>query len=231
MGIRSTSHSPVSGTRSPSSMRRERAILLIRLAAAALGSTLVLLAGEGVLSLAAAVLLLYLAAAVVLRYSRISQGPTFIGPAIDLVAITALVFAFPLGASPWVLYAFPIGSSSLRFGPLGAIIATAASVVGLDLAFAARVDQARAIDLWAVQALIAIGLVTAEIAWALGRETADVLWSRLHARALGTLLRQRGHDELIRSVVGELARLPHVRGSWVWSLGTDQRLRLLASAG
>src|SRR5919197_1545611 len=162
---------------------RERAILLIRLACIALGSTLVLLAGTGVLSLAAAILLLYLAGAVVMRYSPAVQRAPFLAGAIDLVAVTALTFAFPLTFAPWVLYTFAIGAAALRFGAIGAIAATAFAIVGFDLSLAARAAEARAADLWPVQALIAI------------------------------------------------ARVPGVRGVWVWQRGPDHRLRTTITSG
>src|ERR671935_3152864 len=129
---------------------RDHAILLIRLAAVALASTLVLLAGTGVLSLAAAALLLYLAAAVVLRYVPAARRLAFIGPLVDLVAVTALVFAFPLEVAPWVLYTFAIGAAALRYGPIGAVATCALAIVGFDLALAVRGASARATDLWAV---------------------------------------------------------------------------------
>jgi signal transduction histidine kinase len=210
---------------------RDHAILLIRLAAVALASTLVLLAGTGVLSLAAAALLLYLAAAVVLRYVPAARRLAFIGPLVDLVAVTALVFAFPLEVAPWVLYTFAIGAAALRYGPIGAVATCALAIVGFDLALAVRGASARATDLWAVQALIAIGLVTAEIAWALAREDAGAAWSKVQARAMSLLLRQPDRGELLRALVGELTRLPSVRGAWVWSISNDQRLKIEASAG
>jgi len=33
------------------------------------------------------------------------------GAAVDLVAITALVYAFPLALAPWALYVFAIGAA------------------------------------------------------------------------------------------------------------------------
>jgi signal transduction histidine kinase len=210
---------------------RERAHLLIRLAAIALGGTLVLLGGAGALSLAAAVLVLYLAAALVLRYLPVARRVAALSPAIDLVAITALVFAFPLELAPWILYTFAIGAAALGSGPVGAVTATALAVVGYDAALIVRGDQARATDLWPVQALIAIGLVTAEIVWALGRQDLETVWSRVHARALGALTRQRDPSEVLRTLVSELARLPRVRGAWAWQLGADQRLRTTFTAG
>jgi len=140
---------------------RERAHLLIRLAAIALGGTLVLLAGVGATSLAALVLVLYLAAAVSVRYYPVLQRVPFVVPVLDVAAVTALVTALPLDLGPWILYAFAIGVAALRSGPVGAVAATAIAVIGYDSALIVRGEQARATDLWPVQALIAIGLVIA----------------------------------------------------------------------
>ncbi|HVD51069.1 MAG TPA: hypothetical protein VNB51_03430, partial [Candidatus Udaeobacter sp.] len=194
---------------------RERAHLLIRLAAIALGGTLVLLSGVGATSVAALILVLYLAAAVTVRYYPPLQRAPFVVPVLDVSAVTGLVLALPLELGPWILYAFAIGVAALRSGPVGAVAATALAVVGYDAALVVRGEQARATDLWPVQALIAIGLVIAEIVWALGRQDLDTLWSRIHARALSGLTRQREPDELLRALVPELARLQSVRGAWV----------------
>jgi signal transduction histidine kinase len=210
---------------------RERAHLLIRLAAIALGSTLLLLAGVGATSVAALVLVLYLAAAVSVRYYPPFQRVPFVVPVLDLVAVTALVSALPLSLGPWILYVFPIGVAALRSGPVGAVAATALAVVGYDSALVLRGEQARATDLWPVQALIAVGLVIAEIVWALGRQDLDTLWSRIHARALSGLTRQREPEEVLRALVPELARLQSVRGAWAWAIASDQRLRTIVTAG
>jgi signal transduction histidine kinase len=210
---------------------RERAHLLIRLAAIALGGTLVLLAGVGATSLAALILVVYLAAAVTVRYYPPLQRAPFVVPVLDLAAVTGLAFALPLELGPWILYTFAIGVAALRSGPVGAVAATALAVVGYDGALVARGEQARATDLWPVQALIAIGLVTAEIVWALGRQDLDTLWSRIHARALSGLTRQREPEELLRALIPELVRLQSVRGAWVWSLASDQRVRTTVTAG
>ena len=210
---------------------RERAHLLIRLAAIALGGTLVLLAGVGATSLAALILVLYLAAAVSVRYSPLLQRVPIGVPVLDVAAVTGLVFALPLELGPWILYAFAIGVAALRSGPVGAVASTALAVVGYDAALVARGEQARATDLWPVQALIAIGLVIAEIVWALGRQDLETLWSRIHARALSGLTRQREPEELLRALVPELARLQSVRGAWVWALAPDQRVRTTVTAG
>jgi signal transduction histidine kinase len=210
---------------------RERAHLLVRLAAIALGGTLVLLAGVGATSLAALILVLYLAGAVSIRYYPPLQRVPFVVPVLDVAAVTGLVFALPLELGPWILYAFAIGVAALRAGPVGAVAATALAVVGYDAALVARGEQARATDLWPVQALIAIGLVIAEIVWALGRQDVDTLWSRIHARALSGLTRQREPEELLRTLVREVARLQSVRGAWVWALASDQRVRTTITAG
>ena len=219
------------GRTAAATVARERAHLLIRLAAIALGGTLVLLAGVGATSLAALVLVLYLAAAVSVRYYPLLQRVPFVVPVLDLAAVTGLVFALPLALGSWILYAFAIGVAALRSGPLGAVAATALAVVGYDATLVARGEQARATDLWPVQALIAIGLVIAEIVWALGREDVDTLWSRIHVRALSGLTRQREPDEVLRALVHELARLQSVRGAWVWALGPDQRVHTTVTTG
>ena len=219
------------GRTAAATVARERAHLLIRLAAIALGGTIVLLAGVGATSLAALVLVLYLAAAVTVRYYPPLQRAPFVVPVLDLAAVTGLVFALPLALGPWILYAFAIGVAALRAGPIGAVAATALAVVGYDGVLVARGEQARATDLWPVQALIAIGLVVAEIVWALGREDVDTLWSRIHARALSGLTRQREPDEVLRTLVHELARLQSVHGAWAWRLGPDQRVRTTVTAG
>jgi signal transduction histidine kinase len=210
---------------------RERAHLLIRLAAIALGGTLVLLAGVGATSLAALILVIYLAATVSVRYYPVLQRAPFVVPVLDIAAITALVSALPLELGPWILYAFAIGVAALRSGPVGAVAATALAVIGYDSALVVRGEQARATDLWPVQALIAIGLVIAEIVWALGRQDVETLWSRIHARALSGLTRQREPEEVLRALIPELARLQSVRGAWVWELASDQRLRTTITAG
>jgi signal transduction histidine kinase len=210
---------------------RERAHLLIRLAAIALGGTLVLLAGVGATSLAALVLVLYLAAAVSVRYYPVLQKAPFVVPVLDLAAVTGLVSSLPLELGPWILYAFAIGVAALRSGPIGAVAATALAVVGYDSALVLRGQQAHATDLWPVQALIAIGLVIAEIVWALGRQDVDTLWSRNHALALSGLTRQREPEEVLRALIPELARLQSVEGAWVWTHGSDQRLRTTVTAG
>src|SRR5207302_2472615 len=173
----------------------------------------------------------YLAAAVTVRYYPPLQRVPFVVPILDLAAVTGLAFALPLELGPWILYVFAIGVSALRSGPVGAVAATALAIVGYDAMLVARGEQARATDLWPVQALIAIGLVTAEIVWALGREDVDTLWSRIHARALSGLTRQREPDEVLRALVHELARLQSVRGAWVWALGPDQRVRTTVTIG
>ena len=210
---------------------RERAHLLIRLAAIALGGTLVLLSGAGATSVAALILLIYLAASVTVRYYPLLQRVPFVVPLLDVAAVTGLVTALPLQLGPWILYAFAIGVAALRSGPLGAVAATALAVVGYDSALVIRGEQARATDLWPVQALIAIGLVIAEVVWALGRQEVDALWSRIHARALSGLTRQREPEEVLRVLVPELARLQGVRGAWAWTLTPDQRLRTMVTAG
>jgi signal transduction histidine kinase len=165
------------------------------------------------------------------RYYPPLQRVNFVVPVLDLTAVTGLVSTLPLELGPWILYVFAVGVAALRSGPVGAIAATALAVVGYDSALVLRGEPARATDLWPVQALIAIGLVIAEVVWALGRQDVDTLWSRIHARALSGLTRQREPDELLRALIPELVRLQSVRGAWVWAISSDQRLRTTVTAG
>src|SRR5205085_5746073 len=130
------------GRTAAATVARERAHLLIRLAAIALGGTLVLLAGVGATSLAALVLVIYLAAAVTVRYYPPLQRVPFVVPILDLAAVTGLAFALPLELGPWILYVFAIGVSALRSGPVGAAAATALAIVGYDATLVARGAQA-----------------------------------------------------------------------------------------
>src|SRR5438067_5954545 len=173
---------------------------------------------------------MYLAAAVTVRYFPPLQRVPFVVPVLDLAALTGLAFALPLALGPWIVYVFAVDVAALRSGPVGAVAATALAVVGYDATLLARGEQARATDLWPVQALIAIGLVIAEIVWALGRQDVDTLWSRIHARALSGLTRQREPEEVLRALVHELARLRSAHGAWARSIGPDQRIRTTVPA-
>ena len=117
-------------------LETERAALRLRLAAAALATTLVLLAGDGSNTLAAATIPSFLAGAVALRYGPAGRSPlarSLAGSALDVVLATAIVFSLPVNSPSWILYGFAIANTALWRGPLGVFGATAASILAYDI--------------------------------------------------------------------------------------------------
>src|SRR5207247_1083355 len=225
----------------------ERAALRLRLAAAALATTLVLLAGERATALAAATIPIYLAGAVVLRYGRMGRLPvarSLVGSALDVVTATATVFSLPLDsptlllAAPsraavtavatvsslpldpptWTLYAFAIATTALWRRPLGVFGATAASILAYDLTLGLRTGEAPVSALWVVQALIAVGLISAELVYSAVRATADRERMRRHGHALRAFAEAKGTQALLDTLRSQILALGavHVR------VGTDQ---------
>ena len=199
----------------------ERAALRLRLAAAALATTLVLLAGNSASALAAATIPMFLAAAVVLRYGapgRLPEARALAGIALDIVAATAVVFAVPLGAPTWILYGFAIANAALWRGPLGVFAGTAAAILAYDVSLIARIGEAPATSLWVVQALVAIGLISAELVYSAVRATADRERMRRHGHALRAFAEARGSAALLETLRAQILALGavHVR------MGTDE---------
>lgn len=197
-------------------LETERAALRLRLAAAALATTLVLLAGDHATALAAATIPIFLAASVVLRYGPVGHMPrarALAGSALDVVAATAIVFALPLDAPTWILYGFAIANTALWRGPLGVFGATAASILAYDVALGLRAGEAPASSLWAVQALIAVGLISAELVYSAVRATADRERMRRHGHALRAFAEARGSAALLDSLRAQILALGavHVR--------------------
>ena len=165
----------------------EQATLRVRLAATALGATLLMLAPAVDQAAAAVVLLAYLAVSLALRAfgARLITGiPAILGSASDILFAGALSVVLPQ-APAWPVYAFAIGAAAVRHGHLGAAAATAAAVVVYDAVLIARSGGALAVDLWPVQVLLGFGLLAAELVWVALRE------QRGHARARAYSLAQR----------------------------------------
>jgi signal transduction histidine kinase len=208
----------------------ERAALRLRLAAAALATTLVLLAGDRATGLAAATIPMFLAAAVVLRYGatgRMPRARALAGSALDVVAATAIVFALPLDAPTWILYGFAIANAALWRGPLGVFGATAASILAYDVTLGVRTGEAAAESLWVVQALIAVGLISAELVYSAVRATADRERMRRHGHALRAFAEARGSNALLDVLRAQILALGavHVR------LGTEDKALTESLAG
>jgi signal transduction histidine kinase len=200
----------------------ERAALRLRLAAAALAGTLVLLAGDRASTLGAATIPLFLAAAVVLRYGpagRMPQVRALVGSALDVVAATAIVFALPLDAPTWILYGFAIANAALWRGPLGVFAATAATILAYDVTLAMRTGEAPASSLWVVQALVAIGLISAELVYSAVRATSDRERMRRHGHALRAFAEASGSAAVLDALRAQILALGavHVR------MGTEEK--------
>ncbi len=194
----------------------ERAALRLRLAAAALATTLVLMAGDHATALGAATIPVFLAASVVLRYGPVGHMPrarALAGSALDVVAATAIVFALPLDAPTWILYGFAIANTALWRGPLGVFGATAASILAYDVTLGLRTGEAPVSSLWVVQALVAVGLISAELVYSAVRATADRERMRRHGHALRAFSEARGSTALLDSLRAQILALgaAHVR--------------------
>ena len=208
----------------------ERAALRLRLAAAALATTLVLLAGDHANSLGAATIPMFLAASVVLRYGprgNLPRARALAGSALDVVTATALVFALPLDAPTWILYGFAIANAALWRGPLGVFGATAASILAYDVTLGLRTGEAPVSSLWVVQALIAVGLISAELVYSAVRATADRERMRRHGHALRAFAEARGSNALLETLRSQVLALGavHVR------LGTEEKALKESLAG
>src|SRR5438309_1402436 len=97
----------------------ERACLRLRLAAAALATTLALVALPRADAFAAVVIPVALAAAVVLRYLEPGRAPTAriaAGHVVDVVLASGMVYALPVASPAWILYGFvePLPMESAR---------------------------------------------------------------------------------------------------------------------
>src|SRR5438445_169889 len=181
----------------------ERACLRLRLAAAALATTLALVALPRADAFAAVVIPIALAAAVVLRYLDPGRPPTAriaAGHVVDVVLASGMVYALPVASPAWIIYGFVIAIAALRHGPMGAFAGTAASIIAYDLTLFVRAEEAPIDALWNVQALVAVGLVGAELAWATVRSVTERERIRRHATALRAIT--AGKD--LTSVLGML---------------------------
>ncbi len=223
---------------------RDRALLRLRLAAVALGATLLILSPRSDPTAAGAVLLAY-GAIVLIQRSRVVRLPAMdaVGVAMDILFAAGLSLLMPLSAGTWALYAFAIGTAALRFGAIGAAAATAGSIVAYDLVIATRAEELRPADLWPVQILLGVGLLVAELLWSAIRgaeserrlRTVALAQRDLIAAADEAALLDRLTDHAVRSFgalhasvevgVGDALEIRHERGQG----GRDTRASQAAS--
>jgi signal transduction histidine kinase len=210
----------------------ERSVLRLRLAAAALASTLLLLSPRGdalpaVISVAYAI-----AAGALYTLGLYLRAPLLatIGAALDVAFPTALVVFAPDASLLWILYAFAIGISAIRRQAGGAIAATAASLIAYDAAIALHAPQADATFVWAVQFLVAIGLIVGELMWARERESRERASLRQQALAFRAVARETSSDALVTSLLVQIESLCRTDGVWAWR-GEADAPRMLGARG
>ena len=149
-----------------------RAALRIRLAALALGTTLLVLVPSADRGTGAIVLVLYAVAACLVRLGAGRPSGRALADAaivMDLAYATAMISVLPIDAPSWALYAFAIGGCTLARGSWGAVASTAGAIVAYDIALGMRAAEATAAELWPIQVLIAIGLLVAELVYLAAR--------------------------------------------------------------
>ncbi|HUF12136.1 MAG TPA: hypothetical protein VMN78_03475, partial [Longimicrobiales bacterium] len=204
----------------------ERATLRLRLAAAALATTLVLLGG-GSPAWVPAGLVAYLAFAVVARYAMpfvpepVARGVAIGAIGVDIAATGVLVAALPLDRPAWALFMIPIGLGALRYGAFGAAAVAALAIVAIDVVLALRLQEAEAVALWPLQLVVAAALVAAELAKIRGRDVVehDVLQRR--TAALSDLSGAMTSSQVLRIATEHVYRVPGVSAAWAWTQRED----------
>lgn len=197
----------------------EQATLRIRLAATALGATiLVLVPGHDQVA-AASLLLGYATVALVVRAWGARIGASgWIGVATDVLFATGLSILLPLSAA-WVLYLFAIGIAALRSGVAGLSIAAAGSVVAYDIVLAVRGSDALATDLWRIQVLLAFAVLAAELVWVAVRTRAEQRDLRAYSLAQRDLAAARDADDLLDRLVDHAVRSFGASAAWIGRAG------------
>lgn len=204
----------------------ERAALRLRLAAAALATTLVLLGG-GAPAWIPVGLVGYVLFAVVARFAiPFAHGPLSRGIAIgaigvDVAATGALVAALPLERPAWALFVIPIGLGALRHGAFGAAAVAALAIVVIDVVLAMRFKEAEAVALWPLQLVVAAALVAAELAKIRGRDALEHDVLKRRSAALTDLSGATTSSQVLRIATEHLYRVPGVSAAWAWAQRED----------
>lgn len=200
----------------------ERAALRLRLAAAALATTLVLLGG-GASAWVPVGLVAYLVFAVAARYAMpfapeaVSRGIALAAVGVDIAATGALVAGLPLDRPAWALFVIPIGLGALRYGAFGAAAVAALAIVVIDVVLALRIEEAEALALWPLQLVVAAALVAAELAKIRGRDVLEHDVLKRRAAALTDLSGATTSSQVLRIATEHLYRVPGVSAAWAWT--------------
>src|SRR5688572_26483258 len=204
----------------------ERAALRLRLAAAALATTLVLLGGGSPAWIPVG-LVAYLVFAVVARYAMpfipeaLSRGVAIGAIGVDLAATGVLMAALPLDRPAWALFVIPIGLGALRYGAFGAAAVAALAIVVIDVVLAMRLEEAQAVALWPLQLVVAAALVAAELAKIRGRDAVEHDVLKRRAAALTDLSGEMTSSHVLRIATEHLYRVPGVSAAWAWTQRED----------
>ena len=193
----------------------EQATLRVRLAATALGATVLLLVPGQDQVAAASLLVGYATVALVLRaHGARLPASDWLGLAMDVLFATGLCLLLPLSAA-WALYLFAIGIAALRLGVNGLLVATAASVVAYDVALVLRSGEALASDLWRIQVLLAFAVLVTELVWATGRVRAEQRELRAYSLAQRDLAAAAETDDLLDRLADHSIRSFGASSAWI----------------
>lgn len=193
----------------------EQATLRVRLAATALGATVLLLVPGHDQVAAAGLLVGYATVALVLRaHGARLPVSSWVGLAMDVLFATGLCLLLPLSAA-WALYLFAIGIAALRLGVGGVLVAVASSVVGYDVALVLRAGDAIASDLWRIQVLLAFAVVATELVWATARARAEHRDLRAYSMAQRDLATAAETDDLLDRLVDHSVRSFGASAAWI----------------
>lgn len=193
----------------------EQATMRVRLAATALGTTVLLLVPGQDQVAAASLLLGYGTVAVVLRaHGARLPASSWLGVAMDVLFATGLCLLLPLQAA-WAMYLLAIGNAALRLGLSGILVSVAASVVGYDVALVARAGEAIASDLWRMQVLLAFAVLAAELVWAAARVRAEQRDLRVYSMAQRDLAAAAETGDLLDRLVDHAVRSFGASAAWI----------------
>lgn len=193
----------------------EQATLRIRLAATALGATILMLVPGHDQVAAGSLLLGYATVALVVRaWGARVPASGWLGVAMDVLFATALSLLLPLSAA-WVLYLFAIGIAALRSGVPGLSATAAGSVVAYDVVLATRGGEALATDLWRIQVLLAFAVLAAELVWVAMRTRQERRELRSYSLAQRDLAAARDTEELLDRLVDHAVRSFGASAAWI----------------
>lgn len=200
-----------------SELDRARSALRLRLAAAALGLTLLVLSADGARESAGLAVLAYTLGAIAIRVG-VSRGVVRLataGVVLDVIYATTLSSSLASTEPAWALYAFAIANASQRWGAWGAVATTAAAVAAYDIVLGARSPDARASDLWPIQVILAIGLLCTELVLAIARTAREHVDLRAIALAQSDVAAASDVDEILSRLVSHAALTFGAKGAWI----------------